>query len=100
MRGIGDQAVAQRLLDGLPLQVLHHQHERAALVGAQVVDGDDVVAADSPRGAGLATEALDVAGVAGDLRVKDLQRDEPLGLLVSGEVDGLIPPRPMTFWMV
>jgi hypothetical protein len=76
--GRGDPAaVAQDLAKRGPWDELHHQ-ERAVVVGALVVDRDDIGMRQPSGGAGLALEARDGLAVVAEVGVQDLDGDATL----------------------
>ena len=97
--------VGDRLVDGQPAHAADAVLERLALdvleddVGAAVLltgvdDADDVRVRELRDGAGLATEALELVGVRGDLAVHELDRDAALQHGVEGPIDRRHPAGP------
>ena len=77
---------ASQLVEGLALDVLHHDEVRAVL-GADVVDGDDVGMVQSAGGLGLLHEALLAAGVGDLVGGQDLDRHGAIQMGVACLVD-------------
>jgi hypothetical protein len=75
------------LLQRLALDVLEDD-EGVVVVGAEVDHRDDVRMRQPRDGARLATEALELVGVARDLAVHQLDRDPALERLVERAIDG------------
>ena len=84
--GSSGASVADELLERAPGQVLHRDVV-GLLVGAAVIDADDVGVLQAGRGLGLAPEALDEAGVGGEAAVQQLEGHLAPELLVLGQVD-------------
>ncbi len=87
--GLGDRQPAHAtdpLLERLALDVLEHD-VRAALVLAGVDHADDVRVRQLGDGPGLASEALELVGVGGNLAVHQLDRHLPLERRVERAVD-------------
>ena len=76
--------LADQLLERAAREVLHRDVV-GAVVGAAVVDADDVRVLQAGGGLRLAAEALDEAGVLGEPAVQQLQRDLAPELLVLGQ---------------
>ena len=70
----GEGALGEALAQGAAAQKLGDQVGQAVL-GADVVDGQDVGVADGASGAGLLLEAKKALGIAGELLGKDLDGD-------------------------
>ena len=70
-----------------PLEVLHHEEERAVGRGPRVGDVDDVRVRDLRGGARLAPQPLDQVGRLAVRGVQNLQRDAPADVDVLGLVD-------------
>ena len=88
-----DRAAAAQAVGHRAAREVLHDHERAAVVLADVVDGDDVAALRQPRaGARLAQEAAVGALVLGVAGGEDLDRDEAAEQLVLGSPDGRHSP--------
>ena len=79
------RALLQPLVQGLALQVLHHQEVHARLV-AHVVQRADVGVGQGGYRLGLAVEALPQSRVAGQVRGQDLDGDGALQASVAGAV--------------
>lgn len=66
-------------LQGLALEVSHHQEGRAVVGLALVEDLDDVLVREPAGGGGLTSKSLAQAGVGGQLAAKDLDCDRAFG---------------------
>ena len=78
-----------------PLEVLHHEEERAVGGGPGVGDVDDVGVRDLRGGARLAPQPLDEIGRLAVGRVQDLERHAPADVDVLGLEHPPHPPSPM-----
>ena len=89
--GSSGASLADQLLERAAREVLHRDVVRA-VVGAAVVDADDVGVLEAGRRLGLAAEALDEVRVLGEAAVQQLQRDLAPELLVLGQEHVGHPP--------
>ena len=86
---------AHHLVEVLPLQVLHHDVERAVLELAVEEHLHGVRVREVAHRPRLAAEARDQVFAVGELGVEDLHRHHPVHRRLAGLVDRPIPPDPI-----